>query len=333
MWNLLPHLVFLVSFVSPFCSCLETQDVKELSATNQSLLLATSFFAGANRYGSSAADLRRTCRDVGIESDIMELPIIAESDPLMVNVSSVMHILVDMLPPNAPEFPMTWPLRFIHSFKSLFILCQLIKTRRPLLWVDSDIRILRKPDFLQFSGIDFCAVNNKMIWRVGWDGWSAVMSSGLLFFNATLPAIRLLEDWVWATRYTSNRNAADDKVLDRVFDSRWSQRTLDGRCFNCLTPIVRVPDDIWVQLSKDPRNEYPVAINVMWLQRHKYLIMGTRTSQLTVAHHPGKLTNKRHQSAPKKVPQAFFKSFLPNPVVQSFLPHTLTSSCQVHLHN
>ena len=94
------------------------------------------------------------------------------------------------------------------NYKPQFIKHCLRKWKRPVVYIDSDMRIVRYPLlFDNLSNTDFMALN----WRN--DG-TFETSGGIFYFNNTLPAKRLLDCWI--SELAKNQGKADDRVLAMV---------------------------------------------------------------------------------------------------------------------
>lgn len=100
--------------------------------------------------------------------------------------------------------------------KAGFILTMLLKHKQPVVYTDVDMKLHRKPDlFLNKDNVDFMCFNWNFEPRVTdiIDPRVCETSSGLLYFNYSPKAIKLLRLWNRYLQLKSNYLRADDRVL------------------------------------------------------------------------------------------------------------------------
>lgn len=94
------------------------------------------------------------------------------------------------------------------NYKPRFIKHCLQKWKRPIVYIDCDMRILKYPTlFDNTSNNDFMAIN----WR---NNGTFETSGGVFYFNNTVPAKQLLG--LWIKQLEHERGKADDRVLAMV---------------------------------------------------------------------------------------------------------------------
>lgn len=88
------------------------------------------------------------------------------------------------------------------------ILDSLLEVKRPVLWIDADGGILKRPDFFVGLECDFAArrmpANRDRHWHVG-----------TMWFNYNSRVINFLEDWILYTKDSSTDEAGLDKLWKR----------------------------------------------------------------------------------------------------------------------
>ena len=105
--------------------------------------------------------------------------------------------------------------------KAAFVLECIKKYKRPIVFIDVDMKIQKKPvELLNCSDVDFCAPNWNADSRtsegpVRPDIFETV--SQVFFINNTRPAIKLLKLWIESLKKTEYKRKADDRVLALVF--------------------------------------------------------------------------------------------------------------------
>lgn len=100
--------------------------------------------------------------------------------------------------------------------KAKFILETLLKYKKPVVYTDVDMKIHRKPNiFKNKDRADFMCFNWNFEPRVTdvIDPRICETSSGLLYFNYSAKAIRLLRLWIQYIKKKSNYLRADDRIL------------------------------------------------------------------------------------------------------------------------
>lgn len=93
------------------------------------------------------------------------------------------------------------------NFKPQFIKNCITKYKRPVIYMDNDLRMYKKPNiFLKTKNIDFMALN--------WNTGNLFETAGPLFyFNNTKSALRLLDEWIRLTQLQKYKGKADDRLL------------------------------------------------------------------------------------------------------------------------
>lgn len=132
--------------------------------------------------------------------------------------------------------------------KPAVILEALRELGTPVLWLDADGSILRRPDALR-GDVDFMGrrmpLHRRRIWHVG-----------TMFFNATTPALGLLEDWARLTL-----RGTDEASFDVAW-RRWSgihrSAELPPEYFEVLQPR-KQPSDACVICHRLSRSESKMA--------------------------------------------------------------------------
>lgn len=135
------------------------------------------------------------------------------------------------------ELPTTGSYLKNTCLKPRFILDKLNELRSPVLWVDVDASIFKKPVFFLDDGvsvIDFAAKmmvpERKRTWHVG-----------TMWFNYTPPMIKFIESWIENTG-----NLSDESALEKT----WSQV---GETIICLD---LTPDYFYIeQRGKQPPDD------------------------------------------------------------------------------
>jgi hypothetical protein len=143
------------------------------------------------------------------------------------------EIRSDALGANAPEGSEEFRFRTI-ALKPVFLLDQLQKTKEPVVFLDVDLEFHKYPDlFLPGSWpegprdvalFNFWAnetnVTLRRIPNIG---------SAVAYFNQTYRAKKLLTAWAEAMQYSTNYQAPDDQVLDKLLnEGGWIKRTSLG---------------------------------------------------------------------------------------------------------
>lgn len=106
------------------------------------------------------------------------------------------------------------------AFKPTFMLRMLTRHRRPIVYMDADFEVKQYPAlFDNPAGADLMIYNwyadpNNSIGR--YQPRTLLCSSGVVYWNHTRGALRLLEEWSAVAR--ANPRCADDQILDRVFN-------------------------------------------------------------------------------------------------------------------
>lgn len=107
------------------------------------------------------------------------------------------------------------------SYKATFIEKMLHKWKRPVLYLDCDMQIHKKPTLFQEPVYDFMAFNWNGDPRVSvyspvlFDWNTLETSGGMMYFNYTPNALRLLQ--AWKQLLSENENKADDRLLSMAF--------------------------------------------------------------------------------------------------------------------
>jgi len=115
--------------------------------------------------------------------------------------------------------------------KPAFMLRMLKRLRRPIVYVDADFEVMQYPAlFDNPQGADFMIYNwyadpGNSIGR--YHPNVLLCSSGVVFWNHTPLALRLLREW--RAMAAANPRCADDQILDRVFNEGRYIRTLSCR--------------------------------------------------------------------------------------------------------
>jgi hypothetical protein len=112
-----------------------------------------------------------------------------------------------------------------------FMLRMLKRFRRPIVYVDADFEVMQYPAlFDNPDGADFMIYNwyadpTNSVGR--YHPHVLLCSSGVVYWNHTPGALRLLREWRAMAR--ANPGCADDQILDRVFNEGRYLRTLSCR--------------------------------------------------------------------------------------------------------
>lgn len=106
------------------------------------------------------------------------------------------------------------------SLKPIVIEYMLRKWKRPVLYIDCDMRLHRVPDMIAHavSSFDFMAFNwyaDHRATETTFDWHTLFSSGGVLFFNYTRESIRFL--CLWKLSVLADTQKADDRVLDMCF--------------------------------------------------------------------------------------------------------------------
>lgn len=103
------------------------------------------------------------------------------------------------------------------SLKPIVIEYMLSKWNMPVLYIDCDMVLHKFPRMLTYSSFDFMAFNWYTDLRAtsNFDWHTLFSSGGVLFFNTTTVAYRLLQLWKWSVLMDTQK--ADDRVLDLCF--------------------------------------------------------------------------------------------------------------------
>jgi len=107
------------------------------------------------------------------------------------------------------------------SYKPIFILKMLNKWKRPVIYLDCDMKIHKAPVIFTTNQYDFMAFNWNADTRVSnyksilFD-WNVLETSGgIFYFNYTQPAMRLLKEWSLLLKVRPSK--ADDRLLSIAF--------------------------------------------------------------------------------------------------------------------
>jgi hypothetical protein len=139
----------------------------------------------------------------------------------------------DVFGPGAPEGSETFRFKTI-SMKPSFILSQLKATQLPVVFLDVDLEFHKLPElFLPGSWPD--GDRDVAIFNY-WGNETNITNrrtpntgSGVVFFNQTFKAKKLLVAWAEAMAYSHNRRAPDDQVLDTLLvEGGWLARASFG---------------------------------------------------------------------------------------------------------
>ncbi len=142
-----------------------------------------------------------------------------------------------VLPPNvfgpdAPEGSEEFRFRAI-AIKPAFILSQLRTTQLPVVFLDSDLEFHRFPELFQPGSwpngdrdlvvFNFWANETNLTIRS-----IPNTASGVMYFNQTFNAQKVLVAWAEAMAYEKNVKAPDDQVLDVLLVNGWLERASYG---------------------------------------------------------------------------------------------------------
>lgn len=117
-----------------------------------------------------------------------------------------------------PEFDKDGMYQQGLSYKPFFIKRMLLKFKRPVVFMDLDLKIHKKPILFNNDYFDFMALNWNFDPRVNLQLDYNVLetASCVYYFNYTNSAIQLLTKW--ANFMSLHKNKADDRMLAIVFD-------------------------------------------------------------------------------------------------------------------
>ena len=138
----------------------------------------------------------------------------------------------DVFGPDAPEGSEEFRFRAI-AIKPAFILNQLRTTQLPVVYLDSDLEFHRFPELFMPGSWpngdrDICVFNfwgnetNLTIRSI------PNTASGVIYFNQTFAAQKVLTAWAEAMAYEKNVKAPDDQVLDELLVNGWLERASYG---------------------------------------------------------------------------------------------------------
>ena len=138
----------------------------------------------------------------------------------------------DVFGPDAPEGSEEFRFRAI-AIKPAFILNQLRTTQLPVVYLDSDLEFHRFPELFQPGSwpngdrdvlcFNFWANETNLTIRS-----IPNTASGVIFFNQTFTAQKVLTAWAEAMAYEKNVKAPDDQVLDELLVNGWLERASYG---------------------------------------------------------------------------------------------------------
>ena len=138
----------------------------------------------------------------------------------------------DVFGPDAPEGSEEFRFRAI-AIKPAFILNQLRTTQLPVVYLDSDLEFHRFPELFQPGSwpngdrdvlvFNFWANETNLTIRS-----IPNTASGVIFFNQTFTAQKVLTAWAEAMAYEKNVKAPDDQVLDVLLVNGWLERASYG---------------------------------------------------------------------------------------------------------
>ena len=144
-----------------------------------------------------------------------------------------MMLSAGFMGPSAPEGSSEFRFRMI-AMKPSFLLDQLEKTRQPVVFLDVDLEFHKFPDLFLYDSwpdgprdvalFNFWAnetnITNRHTPNIG---------SAVAYFNHTYRAKKLLTAWAEAMEYSTNAQAPDDQVLDKLLnDGGWMSRVSLG---------------------------------------------------------------------------------------------------------
>tara|TARA_B100000795_G_scaffold222440_1_gene177371 strand:- start:548 stop:2749 length:2202 start_codon:yes stop_codon:yes gene_type:complete len=137
----------------------------------------------------------------------------------------------DTFGPNAPEGSEAFRFQFI-AIKPSFILGQMEATRKPVVWLDSDLEFHRYPKLFAPGGWsdgprDVAIFN---YWGNESNGQNTPSTgSGVVYFNNTERARALVGAWAEAMAYGTNPEAPDDQVFNELLGpGGWVRRASFG---------------------------------------------------------------------------------------------------------
>ena len=138
----------------------------------------------------------------------------------------------DVFGKDAPEGSEEFRFRAI-AIKPAFILNQLRTTQLPVVYLDSDLEFHRFPELFQPGSwpngdrdvlvFNFWANETNLTIRT-----IPNTASGVIFFNQTFTAQKVLTAWAEAMAYEKNVKAPDDQVLDVLLVNGWLERASYG---------------------------------------------------------------------------------------------------------
>jgi hypothetical protein len=163
------------------------QAAKEAASGKEPVVI--SFFGGDAYYFQAAAQLRADCRDLGLDHDIVEVPV---------------------------EPGETWV--DLCRKKVQFYRQMLQLHARPILWLDVDCRLVKRPDFLDAAGIDIAAFVRGFRYIRDFDpqALSRFFTPSILFFNNTERTAAFLE-FMCEIESQSTVRATDDYFLQEAW--------------------------------------------------------------------------------------------------------------------
>ena len=141
--------------------------------------------------------------------------------------------------------------------KPFFIREMMLSEKRPLLWVDVDGSILKRPIFFDNLNLDFAAKHmtnaRKRVWHVG-----------TMFFNYTVAALKLLDRWCSMSGTLTDESALEEawRGLNNI-----SYTDIPANYFEVATGQYRPTSETVIchRLSKSPSK-----------QQQRHLFVGDR---------------------------------------------------------
>lgn len=159
--------------------------------------------------------------------------------------------------------------------KAVIILEALRRHRKPVVWIDADAVIMRKPELFERLSQDICDVAYYAM-----KSPNRHLASGTLFFGYTQGAISILEQWI---SRCENSMAFDQKLLEQVL---WNEFQIPKRCYDIIempveycrifdnkeqeSEMTTAPVVIHTQASRVVRKK----INIKGLEHKSILICG-----------------------------------------------------------
>lgn len=131
------------------------------------------------------------------------------------------------------------------NYKPQFIKTMLLKHKKPVVYLDMDMKIKMYPelfDFFSKKNIDFSAFNWNSDTRVisNFDPFTLETSGGIMYFGYTKNAFKLLNLWSNKINLVKYKKCADDRLLAMVF---YESKAINWcSCFWLPFEYIYIPD-------------------------------------------------------------------------------------------